>query len=287
LVLGGGTSTVFAFAHPRRISTTTLLLLMSDNNNSNNYDAGCEDGVCIPKGVKKQQSSTLLNATTTTSSSNKIKIDIISDTMCPWCWVGKRGMEQALRECPEVEADITWLPFFLDKNLPEEGKPVEEYYVGNYGDPKAGENMKPHLVAGGKRCGIDFETNYVNMTHYRPTIRSHRLIELAKRQGKQDAMVEELFRIYYEQGQHLNSIQHLTEAATRVGLEGDIEEYLKSDQDEKEVFEEAAKLKYLAQGVPTFLFSRPGTDLEFSFSGGQTPEAFKRVFHSFSSTSVK
>ena len=257
----------------RGIST---YLSMSDNN------GGCEDGVCRPKGSASTSQGTYdAKFGNSSTAKNILKVDIISDTMCPWCWVGKRNMEKALEDTPDIQPEINWLPFFLDKNLPEEGKPVEEYYIGNYGDPKVGEKMKPHLVMAGKKAGIDFEKSYVKTTHLRPTIRSHRLIEYAKRQGKQDEMVEELFRIYFEEGKHLNSIEHLTESAKKVGLEGNVEEYLKSDQDEKEVFEEAAKMKSHAQGVPTFLFSMPEKNLFFTFSGGQPPEAFKKVFQTF------
>jgi predicted DsbA family dithiol-disulfide isomerase len=269
-----------------KVWTVAAVKMSSDNNN--NSKAGCEDGVCRPldaDGSKNRPDRT----TTTTQTPNaettnqiKMEINIISDTMCPWCWVGKRNMEQALQEMPEMDVEIHWLPFFLDRKLPEEGKPVEEYYVGNYGDPKAGERMMPGLIQAGRKCGIDFETHYVKMTRYRPTIRSHRLIHLAKRQNKQDEMVEALFHMYYEEGKHLNSIEHLTEAASKVGLEGDIAAYLKSDQDEKEVFDEAEKALQYAEGVPTFLFTKPGTDLHHSFSGGQPPIAFRKVFKAFS-----
>jgi predicted DsbA family dithiol-disulfide isomerase len=253
-------------------------------------NAGCNDGVCTPRGRKN-----LTNAPgapgapdnsvpTLKQDENLIKIDIISDTMCPWCWVGKRGLEAALKQSPEVNVEVNWLPYFLDKSLPEEGKPVWQYYLGNYGDPLAGERMKPGLINAGKRCGIDFETHYVNMMHYRPTIRSHRLIQYAKRQqnNKQDEMVEQLFHMYYEEGKHLNSIEHLVEAATKVGLEGDIKGYLESDEDEKEVYDEAEKVKPRAQGVPTFLFTKPGTNFHHTFSGGQPSIAFQKVFNKFS-----
>jgi predicted DsbA family dithiol-disulfide isomerase len=249
---------------------------MSDANN-----AGCMDGVCVPLGAKKKSQA----ATGTPSEKNtgkNIKIDIISDTMCPWCWVGKRNMEAALKDMPEIEVEVNWLPFFLDRNLPEDGKPVEEYYMGNYGDPKAGDRMKPGLVKAGEKCGIDFETHYINLTRYRPTIRSHRLIELAKKQNKEDEMVEELFHMYYEEGKHLNLIEYLAESASKVGLEGDIVAYLESDKNEKEVFEEADCCLKDAEGVPTFIFTKPGTKMQYSFSGGQPQSAFKQVFDMFS-----
>jgi predicted DsbA family dithiol-disulfide isomerase len=252
---------------------------------TNDSSVGCEDGVCRPLGSRETAESITPQGDPSKDDkgSNRIKIDVISDTMCPWCWVGKRNLEKALEEMPEIQAEINWLPYFLDENLPEGGKPVEEYYLGNYGDASAGDRMKPALVASGKRCGIDFETFYIHMTHYRPTIRSHRLIQLAKRCNKQDAMVEKLFKMYYEEGKHLNSIEHLEEAAKTVDL-GDINvrEYLTGNEDEKEVYEEAANIKHLVQGVPTFIFTKPGTELHHTFSGGQPPSAFKRVFDAFS-----
>lgn len=244
----------------------------------------CEDGVCRPKTSSESSKTTPAshnNSNKDESTSTKIKIDIISDTMCPWCFVGKQNLDEALKEMPEVEAEINWLPFFLNKDLPEDGMPVEEYYMRNYGNPKAGDRMKPSLVQAGKRCGIDFETNYINLTHYRPTIRSHRLVEFAKRQGKQNEMVMELFHMYYEEGKHLNSINDLADSAKKVGLTGNVKEYLESKQDEDEVFAEAARVKRLAQGVPTFLFSKPGTDIKHTFSGGQPPRAFRAVFEAF------
>eukprot|EP00980_Cylindrotheca_fusiformis_P013922 scaffold3618_cov129-Cylindrotheca_fusiformis.AAC.22 len=256
---------------------------------STESNVGCENGFCRPKTVTNEGAQSSISQSNTKkppdeANGNKIKVDIISDTMCPWCWVGKRGLEQALAEMPEIQADVNWLPYFLDKNLPEDGKPVPEYYRDNYGDAKTGERMNPHLVEAGKDCGIDFETNYIHVTHFRPTIRSHRLIQLAKRHGKQDAMVEALFKMFCEEGKPLNSVDHLVAAAKRAGLdEVNVQEYLSGNEDESEVFEEAAKIEHLAQGVPTFIFTKPGTKLYHTFSGGRPASDFKKVFQLFSS----
>ena len=259
---------------------------------SDEVNGSCENGVCKPKRVASEQDSTSSTPESATLAQSKtgteesvphkttIHIDIISDTMCPWCWVGKRGLEEALAKSPDIEAKVNWLPYFLDKNLPEEGKPVKDYYRQNYGDPNVGDSMKHHLVEAGKRCGIDFETHFVGLDRYRPTIRSHRLIELVKEQDKEDAMVEALFHMYYEEGKHLNSIPHLVETASKVGLEGDIEEFLQSNEKEQEIYEKANSLKYKAQRVPTFLFSRPDRPNmeQLTFSGGQPATSFMRVF---------
>jgi predicted DsbA family dithiol-disulfide isomerase len=267
---------------------TSTHLRMSSTSASNG--AGCEDGVCRP-GEKQEQDtaqkeSMLGKDVTAAAAATKagvlnIKIDIISDTMCPWCWVGKRNMELALKEHPEINAEINWMPFFLARNLPEEGMPVKDYYVRNYGDANVGDKMAPQLVAAGKKVGIDFETKFVKLTHYRPTIRSHRLIEYAQRQGKQDAMVEELFRMYYEGGKHLNSISDLVESAKSVGFDGDVvKAYLESDEGEAEVDALAAKVQPMAQGAPTFLFKRADKpDMRpLTFSGGQPPHMFGLAF---------
>lgn len=268
--------------------TSTRALRMSSN--TGNSGGGCEDGVCRP-GEKQQpdasQKSTIGTDTTAAAAAGTktgvldIKIDIISDTMCPWCWVGKRNMELALKEHPEINAEINWMPFFLARDLPEEGLPVKDYYLRNYGDANVGDKMMPQLVAAGKKVGIDFETNFVSLTHYRPTIRSHRLIEYAQRQGKQNEMVEELFRMYYEGGKHLNSISDLVESAKSVGLDGDVvKAYLESDQGEAEVDALAKKVQPMAQGAPTFLFKRSDNpDMRpLTFSGGQPPHMFGLAF---------
>jgi predicted DsbA family dithiol-disulfide isomerase len=273
--------------------------IASTGRRMSNISGSCEDGVCVPsKSEPKEQHggqqrlapvrSTAAAARGNDSQKTLVKIDIISDTMCPWCWVGKRNLEAALNESPDIATDVTWLPYFLDRTLPEAGKPVLDYYRDNYGDPGAGQRMKQTLVRAGRTTGIDFETHYVHMDRYRPTVRSHRLIEYAKEQGRQDEMVEELFRIYYEQGKHLNSIDDLCGAAAAVGLAGDVAAFLASNEKEQAVYETAAKVAPLARGVPTFIFSRPDRpDIQpLSFSGGQPPEAFRRVFDSLSTNSV-
>ena len=230
-------------------------------------------------------------------------IQIISDTMCPWCWVGKRHLEAAIQQMSQedndsrMDANIEWLPYFLDKDLPETGKPIHEYYRDNNGNPHAGDEMKPHLIAAGHKQGIDFETTHAKLTHYRPTIRSHRLIEYVKKQdpSKQNDIVEALFDLYYIQGKHLNSIDHLCEAAESIGLNATtIRTYLESSLGEDEVYQTAQSVQSLAQGVPTFIIRpRQGGDAatttttttkkaplpQVVLSGARAPVAFKRAFY--------
>lgn len=302
------------------------------SNDPNDHRGSCEDGVCRPfskkSGTTKKDGSVEEDQRQNGTDNDRvgdlskegeeftIKIEIISDTMCPWCWVGKRNLEAALRNYndeamaiatdkapPEsqpfkIKADITWVPYFLDKHLPENGKKVKDYYRDNYGDAMAGERMKPGLVKAGRRCGIDFESHFVDLTHYRPTIRSHRLIHYIQERHPhlQDAIVEALFDMYYQKGRHLNSIDHLYQVAKTVLQLNDNEDdddkesvetirrYLESDEDEADVFEAARFYQPMAQGVPTFVFTKPDAkNLYHKFSGGQPPSAFERVFAMFQS----
>eukprot|EP00977_Amphora_coffeiformis_P011965 scaffold2919_cov161-Amphora_coffeaeformis.AAC.2 len=266
--------------------TTLALLTMSSSPNH----TGCEHGACRPQSQQQQQQQSVTANTragkneTTIGDSLHIKVEILSDTMCPWCWVGKRNLEVALKQETryDMQAQVEWLPYFLDLDLAEEGTPVKEYYLKNYGDAKAGERMKSNLLKAGHQVGLDF-TNYCqNVTHFRPTIRSHRLMEYARRHGnKENEMVEELFHMFNIQSKHLNSIEHLVEAAVQVGLDrNDVQSYLQSDQDEDEILDHAEEIKYLAEGIPTFIFTRLDREdvTPFAFSGAQPPEAFHRVF---------
>jgi len=113
-----------------------------------------------------------------------------------------------------------------------------------------------------------------------PTIRSHRLIDLAKEQGKQDEMVEELFYMYYQEGKRLNSIPDLVAVANKVGITGNTEDFLKSNEKEDENLLAAQSSRRRAQGVPTFSFSRPDRPDQKPIvsSGGLPPSSFERVF---------
>lgn len=274
---------------------------------------GCEHGAChrnvmnphhdaaqdgaVSSTLRSQPDEEQQQRTTEDDDVLRIKIEILSDTMCPWCWVGKRNLEVALEEynnhknrhhhddrTRRIRADVEWLPYFLDADLAEEGgTPVGEYYAKNYGDAQAGERMKPHLSRAGAAVGLDFTNYNHDVTRFRPTIRSHRLIHYVKttRREKLDDMVEEIFHMFNVRSGHLNSIDHLVEAAGRVGLDReDVRSYLSTDQDEDDVFDLADEIRYLAEGVPTFIFTRLDRPdvTPLAFSGARPPDDFRRVF---------
>ena len=217
----------------------------------------------------------------------RVCVDVISDTMCPWCWVGKRNLELALRGAATaegIEADVNWLPYFLDRDLDDgdEGTPTEDYYLKNYGDSQAGERMKLRLVPEGSKVGIDF-SKYCEVSRFRPTIRSHLLIDYAKRNGKQDEVVEALFRMFCQEGKALNDVENLVEVAERAaGLDGnEARAYIESESNRRRIYELAESVEDLADGVPTFIFylrdHHEGGGPRYTLGGSQSPEAFRAV----------
>ena len=236
----------------------------------------------------------------------RIRIEILSDTMCPWCQVGKHHLEQALRAWQNgndngnskatIEADVRWWPYFPDRTLSDQGTPTHDYYQHKYGDGATGERTKAALLAAGRRVDLDF-TPSCRITHFYPTIRSHCLIAwVGERYGyhKQNDVVEAIFRLFCQEGKALNDLEALVEAARKVGClqdsreEEDLRNYLQDPHHQATVFALADSLQHLApHGVPTFLFSWQNDDnkVQYTLSGAQSPEAFRRVLEQFQQSS--
>jgi len=214
-----------------------------------------------------------------------ICVDIVSDTMCPWCFVGKRNMEQAVSQFkqknPSTSFKITWLPFFLNPNIPTEGVTLQKYLSNVYGDTRRLEGMNKRLEAVGKQVGINFLLNE-NRKIY-PTIHSHRLVEWTKSFDKQNEAMEELFKSHFEQGKSLNDIEMLSDVAEKIGLDrSETKRYLLSNENVSEIQTQDAMFKQGHRGVtgvPHFLIYPSGEkDSAKSLSGAQPPEEFARIF---------
>jgi len=146
-----------------------------------------------------------VNNISTTLQDPVINIDIVSDTMCPWCFVGKRQMEQAIsliQKTITAKFKITWLPYFLNPHIPEDGLTISEYIGRVYGNSRKLETMHQHLSATGKQVGINFKISDDRKVF--PTLHSHRLVEWAAKFNKQDEAMEMLFRSHFEEGKALN-----------------------------------------------------------------------------------
>jgi predicted DsbA family dithiol-disulfide isomerase len=184
-----------------------------------------------------------------------LTIDIVSDVVCPWCYLGKRRLEEALQKLGRTDATVRWRPFQLDESIPEQGLDRQAYMRGKFGDLSRLQSVHDRLVAYGKDVGAayDFEA----ITRAPNTLKAHRLIRWAGEAGVQDAVVDRLFRAYFEQGQDIGDIATLADIAADSGLDREeIARRLASDEDEQAAQSEIdAWRRAGVTGVPFFIFN--------------------------------
>ena len=203
-----------------------------------------------------------------------ITIDIVSDTVCPWCFVGKRRLEQALAQMADApEVTIAWRPFQLNPDMPREGADRKTHLRAKFGGDERFKQMYDAITEAGKSVEIPFAFDKVERTPN--TIDSHRLIDRAGRNGRQDAVVEALFHAYFLEGRDIGDIDVLVDVATGAGLNGDeIRAYLESDEDIERMKAEDSKAREMGiQGVPCFVINQ-----KYAISGAQEPAAFLQIF---------
>jgi predicted DsbA family dithiol-disulfide isomerase len=202
-----------------------------------------------------------------------LRIEIYSDVICPWCYVGKRRLERALGQSDRVQAQISWRPFQLNPTMPEEGMDRTLYLKAKFGSLDAFGQMKEHLLAAGVEEQIPFAFEKVLRTPN--TLPAHRLIWYAEQQGRQEAVVESLFRGYFTEGADIGSVPVLGQLASRAGLDAEaVEAFLRSEKGTTEVqAEEVTGRKLGIHGVPYFVFNG-----SLSLSGAQSPDIFLSAF---------
>ncbi|KAI4224851.1 MAG: hypothetical protein L6R36_004371 [Xanthoria steineri] len=205
-------------------------------------------------------------------------ISIVSDTVCPWCFVGSKKLEHAISLYKSAHPDTTdtfstnWYPFYLNPDAPQTGVDKRQYYMSKFG-PDRTPMIFDRLASAGKSVGIDFKFGGKTGN----TRDSHRLIQLAKTKGPemQTKVVEELFKCYFEQEQDITSRSVLQAAAEKAGLDGvETRQWLESDRGGKEVDQEVVEAQMKAvSGVPHFTLQD-----KYEIGGAQDPEAFVRIF---------
>ncbi|MBL8833088.1 MAG: DsbA family oxidoreductase [Rhodospirillales bacterium] len=201
-----------------------------------------------------------------------MRIDIVSDVICPWCFIGKRRLERALAAEPQGAIEVGWRPFQLNPDMPAEGMSRKDYLRAKFGDAGGGERYK-HVIAAGLEEGIPFAFDRMERTPN--TVRAHRLNRFAERAGRQDAVVEALFAAYFIHARDVGDVDVLTDVAAGCGLDAEaVRAYLVSDEDDDLIREEDAFARKIGiHGVPCFVVDR-----KFMVSGAQPPEVFAEVF---------
>lgn len=200
-------------------------------------------------------------------------IDVISDTVCPWCYIGKRRLERALALRPDLQIDITWRAYQLNPDMPPEGKDRQAHYQAKFGDAEKTKQITETIAGIAKEEDLDMD--FAGMSRMPNTLASHRLVRWAGSAGCQDAVVEALFKAYFIDGRDVGDSDVLLDIAIKAGMDADlVRDLLDSGADEKLVREEDALARQMGvTGVPCFI-----VDQKYSIMGAQDTEAFLQVF---------
>jgi predicted DsbA family dithiol-disulfide isomerase len=201
-----------------------------------------------------------------------MRIDIYSDTVCPWCYLGKRRFELAMAARPQYEPRVTWRPFELNPDLPAEGADRAAYLAAKIGSPERVAEAHEELRRQGEASGIDFRFDLIERMPN--TRRSHLLMAHAARSGRQNVVMERVMRAYFEEGCDIGDIEVLV----RLGVEAGLSEHesrsaliLRAGQDGVIAAERHATVLGIT-GVPTFIF-----DGQYTISGAQDVGTLARV----------
>lgn len=186
---------------------------------------------------------------------NQITIDVVSDVVCPWCFLGMKRLESALASLPEVKAEVRWRPFQLDPTIPPEGKERKAYMLAKFSDEARLQQVHANLVSLGAVEGIAFDFDAITVAPN--TLDAHRLIRWAAASGNdvQDRLARSLFSLYFEQGKDIGDHAVLVEAARTAGMDAAVvESLLATDADRDDVTNEIVTASRMGiTGVPCFL----------------------------------
>ncbi len=205
------------------------------------------------------------------STLKPLQIDIVSDVVCPWCYIGKRRIENALALAGDVPVEIHWRPFFLNNWVPREGISRDEYLTAKFGSPEAYKGIAGRVVAAANEEGLLYRPELVKRQPN--TTDCHRLIHWAEAQGKSAEMKQRLMELYFRDGGDLTDTNVLVQAAADCGLDADdVRKRLATDSAQaKEASDKGIS------GVPTFVFAQ-----KYAVSGAQPAEQLARAIRQVS-----
>ena len=203
-----------------------------------------------------------------------LAIEVISDVICPWCYIGKRRLEKAIAALGGPHGvRVQWHAFQLNPAMPKEGISRREYRTRKFGSWERSLALDSKVIAVGETEGIRFAFDRIDRTPN--TLDAHRLIWLAEQQGCQDAVVEALFRAYFTEGLDIGNRQVLIGLASGAGIKRQAAEILLNGDEGMDAFKEAGELsrQHRVDGVPFFII-----DKTMTLSGAQEPATFIDAF---------
>jgi predicted DsbA family dithiol-disulfide isomerase len=210
----------------------------------------------------------------------KLKISVVSDVVCPWCYIGKRRLEKAIDNLSDrFDFEVEYFPFELNPQMPKEGVNQRQYLSNKFGGEERYNQITAHTTATAAQEGLTFDFAAQKIS---PNTRNaHRLIQLAKEDGLHVKLVDLFFKAYFTEGQNLADNKTLTKIAVAAGMNrAKVEELLDSTTGEAEVEIAERELQKLGiSGVPFYI-----VDNKFGISGAQAPETFMKAFEEIALT---
>jgi predicted DsbA family dithiol-disulfide isomerase len=209
----------------------------------------------------------------------KIRIDVVSDVVCPWCYIGKRRLEKALSQLPEnFEIDLNFLPFELNPDTPRTGVDHKQYLADKFGGEERYHQLTDHVT--GVAAGEGLKFDYAKQSVIPNTLDSHRLIQYAKKFGRQADIKEALMKAYFTDGVDLSKPENLAAIAKENGI--DAKAFLASDEGVAEVKQmEQVNYQRGISGVPFYIINN-----KYGVSGAQPSDTFAEILNEMAKETI-
>ena len=206
-----------------------------------------------------------------------IELDIFSDTVCPWCYIGKKRLDNAIAKHGYLEFKQTWRPFQLNPGMAPGGMDRQEYLVSKFGSTDAAKTVYENIYEEGLKEGIDFNFDSIEVTPN--SFNSHRLLALAYEKKIQEQVLDDLFESYFIKGEDIGNPNILLSIAVNNSIDEDIFKNYLSNKDNIEPLgnEELQARKMGIDSVPTFIVNK-----QIVINGAQTSENFELIFQKLS-----
>ena len=201
-----------------------------------------------------------------------ITLDIFSDPVCPWCYIGKANLDRALEAIGDHPFRVEWHPFQLNPDLPREGADRRAYLEAKFGGKANAARAYAQVMQAGEQAGV--EINIERIERQPNTLDAHRLIHWAGLEGRQNAVVNGLFRAYFRDGRDIGDAAVLADIGAAAGMDrAMVARLLASDADRDDLAARDADARAKGvRAVPTFLIAR-----QYVVSGAQPPELWQQV----------
>ncbi len=200
------------------------------------------------------------------------KLDIISDPICPWCYIGKSRLDRALENRPGHDIEIEWHPYMLNPEMPAEGQDRREYLETKFGGKKGAINFYGQIAEAAVTAGLDVKFDLITRTPN--TVDAHRLIHWAGLEGVQTAVVSKLFKAYFGEGRDISDHEVLIEIGASASIDLEVVQKLFAQDVDKDGIKKRARnaAEKGVRGVPCFI-----VDNHYVIQGAQPHDFWEKV----------